>query len=345
MTEGRKADSFPPLPEEALAHFRDSSDILLLTHHNPDGDAIGSSMGLALTLLERGKKVDLFLAGTWSDHLAYLLGTWPVKRGLDQLRPLADYDLVVLLDCHSFARLGPDGEILERKLAGLSSPAPQLVIDHHLLAEDEIKKGNWILQSTASSTGELVWKLIQALDWTPPQAALQALLLAIASDTGFFSQSNTSAGALAAASDLVALGGDLEDVNRRIKKDLPLRRLKLMGLVLDSLELHFDGRLATMLVTPGMLEKSGALLSDTEDFVEMGRSLAGVSLSALFKDSGSGPGGVRVSLRSRPEVDAAYLASLMGGGGHRQAAAYNDPEAGDAPAALANFLAGVERFL
>ncbi len=332
------------VPERAITLVREAEEVLILTHHNPDGDAIGSSVGLALALMGEGKKADIFLAGTWSDHLAFLLSGLSVKRSFAQLAAPGAYDLVALLDCHSFSRVGDEGEALERRLAAGPSAPAQLVIDHHLLVEGETKGDSWVHQASASSTGELVWELLKTLGWTPPQAALQALLLAIASDTGFFSQSNTSSGALAAASDLVALGGDLEEVNRKVKKDLPLRRLKLMGLVLDSLKLHFGGRLATMMVTPAMLDESGALLSDTEDFVELGRSLAGVSLSVLAKDSGEGPGGVRVSLRSRSEVDAASLAQLMGGGGHRQAAAYNDPTASTAAEALENLLRRVRRF-
>jgi phosphoesterase RecJ-like protein len=116
-----------------------------------------------------------------------------------------------------------------------------------------------------------------------------------------------------------------------------------MGLALDSLRLYFDGRLAVMTVTPAALRTAGAVMADSEDLVDLGRSLVGVILSALVKDEGLGP--PRVSLRSREPVNASALAGLFGGGGHRLAAAYNDPQAATAEEAVANLLARAESFL
>jgi phosphoesterase RecJ-like protein len=138
-------------------------------------------------------------------------------------------------------------------------------------------------------------------------------------------------------------GGLLETVHRRLREELPLQRLKLKGLALDSLRLHCDGRLALMAVTPATLKAAGAVMADTEDLVELGRSLAGVTLSALIKDHGAGR--LRVSLRSREPVNASALASLFGGGGHRLAAAYNDDLAATAEEAAANLLARAGNFL
>lgn len=335
-------DTWSLVTPETLELFRRAGRVLILTHHNPDGDALGSSSGLARTLIHQGRRAELFLAGVWSDHLNFLLEGLTVRESLG---PMDDYDLVVLLDCHGFDRLGPAAPEVESRMAQAREYVPLVVIDHHLLSEDETATPTWLHDETASSTGELVWNLLWALDWIPTPPAIQALLLAICTDTGFFSQTNTTPGALRASADLVELGGDLEDVNRRVKRDLPLRRLKLMGRVLDEMKLHFDGRLAESRITPVMLAESGATMSDSEDFVEMGRGLAGVSLSALIKDSGGGPGTVRVSLRSRDEVDAQALAKTFGGGGHRQASAYNDSEAANADEALKNLLTRAEKFL
>ncbi len=331
-----------PVSHLVLNCFRRAEQVLVLTHHNPDGDALGSAAGLAQTLARQGRKVDLHLAGTWPVHLDFLLEGLSVD---EKLVDTSGYDLVVLLDCHSFDRLGPGGRTLAARLARAPLPAPVVVVDHHLLGEDESVGSTWVHHAGASSTGELVWGIVRALNWVAPIPALQAFLVALVSDTGFFSQSNTTAAALRAAADMVEMGGDLEAIDRRIRKNMPLRRLKLMGLTLNSLELHFQGRLATMAVTPALLREAGAVMADTEDFVELGRGLADVSLSALIKDSGQGPGSIRVGLRSRQGVDAQALAKLFGGGGHRQAAAYNDPEAADAGEALTNLLARAEAFL
>ncbi len=330
------------VPSTILDLFRRAERVLVFPHHNPDGDALGSAAGLVHALTAQGRTVGLHLRGSWADHLGFLLKGLPL---IDAGAEFPDADLLVLLDCHSFDRLGPGGRAAAAHLAKLPSRPPLVVIDHHLLTEEEAPGEHWLMDSRASSTGELVWSFLRELGWTPPTEGLTALLMAMASDTGFFSQTNTTPEALRAAADLVAAGGSLEEVNRRLRQGQPFRRLKLMGLALDSLELHFGGALATMLITPDMLKRTGAVMADTEDFVELGRSLAGVRLAVLIKDAGQGPNTIRVSLRGVGRVDAQGLARLFGGGGHRQASAYNDPAAGNAAEALANLLARAEKFV
>ena len=330
------------MTEEILEMFRRSKRAVIFSHHNPDGDALGSSAGLALTLNQYGVRAAVHLAGSWSEHLGFLLDGLEVDEKLDEP---GRYDLAVLLDCHSFDRLGPGGRAVAAKIRRVSPAIPLVVVDHHLLTEGEKVENTWVVRPEASSTGELVWELLKGLGWTPPTAAVQALLVALATDTGFFSQTNTTADSLRAAADLVALGGDMEEISRRVKETRPLRALKLKGAVLESLQVRSDGKLALMMVTPEMLAQTGALMADTENFVEMGRDLTGVTLSVLVKDSGGGPGSVRVSLRSRNGVDAQGLAKLFGGGGHRQASAYNDPQAADAAEAVSNLLAKADAFL
>ncbi|MDR2935594.1 MAG: bifunctional oligoribonuclease/PAP phosphatase NrnA [Candidatus Adiutrix sp.] len=325
----------PPLILELVGRAR---HILILTHHNPDGDALGSARALALTLEAAGRSAVLALTGTLDQHLSFLLEGLSI---VDFPNDFSAYDLVVLLDCHCLTRL-------ERKELAVSLPdgsPPLVVIDHHPPGDRGKAEAGFYIKPAASSTGELVWHLLSALNLSPPPEAREALLTAMASDTGFFSQSNTTAAALRAVADFVEMSGGhlVETVHRRLREDVPLKRLKLMGLALDSLRLHFDGRLALMAVTPDTLKAAGAVMADTEDFVELGRSLAGVTLSALIKDNGSGR--LRVSLRSREPVSASALASLFGGGGHRLAAAYDDRLAATAEEAAANLLARAENFL
>ncbi|MDL2259642.1 DHH family phosphoesterase [Deltaproteobacteria bacterium OttesenSCG-928-K17] len=325
---------------EILALFQKATRPLILCHHNPDGDALGSAAGIAGAFAAQGARPDVFLLGTWSEHLGFLLeGLAPVQDVAD----ISAYDLTVLLDCHGFDRLGPEGSALAAKISEARTPV--VIIDHHLLGENETAGPLWIHDAAASSTGELVWLLIKALGWKVTAASARGLLMALVSDTGFFSQSNATAGAFRAAADLVEAGGDIEDIKRRLHMEQPLRRLKLMGLALGTLSTHFDGRLGVMTVTPDMLAEAGAQMSDTEEFVEIARSLSGVALAAFIKDAGKGPGSIRVSLRSRPEINARGLAVFFGGGGHKQASAYNDPRAADSREALANLLAEAGRFL
>ncbi len=342
MKPEARSQSIVPISAELLRLLRGSRHILILSHHNPDGDAIGSSVALASALSAQGRRADLFLAGSWAHSLEPFLEGVSLNQNLDRFQ---DYDLILLLDCHCLSRLGPAEALIRERLAALSSPPPIAVVDHHPSDGAEKLEAVGLHQPGASSTGELIWRLLKSLDWLPQPAGRQALLLALASDTGFFAQANTTAESLAAAADLLRLGGSLADIHRRIRQGLPLRRLKLMGLALNDLSLHFGGRLAVISVTEAMLRQAEAQMSDTEDFVELGRSLAGVSLSALIKDPGLGVGQVRVSLRSQDSVDASALAAFFGGGGHRQAAAYTDAEAAGAAEAKARLLAEAERFL
>ncbi|MDR1920150.1 MAG: bifunctional oligoribonuclease/PAP phosphatase NrnA [Candidatus Adiutrix sp.] len=330
----------PIIPLPVLDCFRQAEKVLLLCHYNPDGDAIGASVGLAAAIRARGRKADLHLVGAYSDNLAYLLAG---MKATDGLADPGSYDLLVLLDCHSFDRLGDDGPRLAAFLETYGPNPPLAVIDHHLTAAGETAGPTWLLDETASSTGELVFYLLKALGWTLPPQSVEALLAAIASDTGFFSQTNATAGALAAAAELTAAGGRLEAIKQRLKMSRPPRCLRLLGRVLNSLSLHYGNRLAVMEVTGDMLALTGAAMVDTEDFVELGRTIDGVVMSALIKDQG--PGAIKISLRSREPADVAALAALFGGGGHRQAAAYTDLEAVNAAGAKARLLSAAERFL
>jgi len=308
--------------------------ILILTHNNPDGDALGSARALALTLAASGRRADLALTGTWTQALSFLLADLSV---IDFPDDFSAYDLVTLLDCHSLGRLEKIG------LQTFSADSSLVVIDHHPLKEAEKTGAAWFLDPTASSTGEMVWRLLSAMNLNRPLAAEEALLLAMASDTGFFSQNNTTTTTFKAAADLVERGVSLEAVHRHLRGNWPLKYFKLMGRTLDSLKLYCGNRLAVMTVTPDDLRAVGAVMADTENLVEIGRGLAGVTLSVLVKDNGLG--GIRVSLRSREPVNAANLAALFGGGGHRQASAYNDSQAATVEEAVDNLLARVDNFL
>ncbi len=319
-----------------------ATQVLILTHHNPDGDALGSAVALALTMEQRGKKIALHLAGSWPENLDFLL---PGFTQNNDFANLESYDLILFLDCHSSSRLGEkSAEALENALASMANPPTIAVIDHHPLEDGEDLKDTWFLVPETSSTGELAWGAVKALNWQAPSEALDAFLLAMSTDTNFFTQTNTSGETLRVASDLVDRGASLSRVNRRLRLNQPFRRLKLMGLALGSLELHFEGLLATMLVTPEFLAQAGATMSDTEDFVDMARSLAGVQIAALIKDSGEGPGYIRVSLRGN-ELDVRPLAQHFGGGGHPKAAAYQDSNSTTCLEARARLLAHAESYL
>jgi phosphoesterase RecJ-like protein len=312
-------DGGPVQPEpEFLERLVSARRLIILGHHNPDGDALGASLALALALGEMGREVQVGTSGKIAPNIMFLLegvpGLCREFRVPRDLRP-EDWDLAVFMDCHGPERVWPDhaGE-------GFGFLPPYLVIDHHVHTEPLSGCEGLFHDPEASSTGEMVARILKALRAPFPPQVLEAILAAIASDTGFFTQANTTASALRETADLVGLGGDLEGVNNKLNQSFSLARMRLLHLSLGSIELFRGGQVAAMFITSDMLERSGAALEDSEGFVDFPRAVKGVALAALFKEDGRGR--VKVSLRSRYPVSARAVAASNGGGGHVLAAAY-----------------------
>jgi phosphoesterase RecJ-like protein len=312
----------PVLPDpEFLALLSSAARVLVIGHFNPDGDALGASAALGEALRDMGRAVTVGVSGIVAPNLEFLLQACPCLRR-EFRRPSeargTDWDLAVIVDCHGPDRVWPDHG--REDFAGLP---PYLVIDHHMHSDDV--RGHLAIfhDPEASSTGEMVARVLKGLNsaFTPP--VLEALLAAIASDTGFFTQANTSACSLREAADLVSRGGDLEGVNLKLNQSFSPARMRLLHLSLGTMEFFRGGKVAAMHLTGEMLELSGASREDSDGFVDFPRSVKGVELAVFFKEDGRGR--VKVSLRSRYPVSARAIAVGCGGGGHELAAAYTDP--------------------
>jgi phosphoesterase RecJ-like protein len=305
-------------------------------HSNPDGDSLGSAVALTLALRSLNVAVFLGYNGRLYQHLTFLLegltDYGPIKPEPSEFRP---FDLFVLVDCLHPNRIW-DG------FNNLSALPPRLVIDHH--PGDPLKCGakGVFHDASVSSTGELAFKVIEALNAPLTRTIAEALLAAIMSDTGFFSQNNATPECFRQASVLVAAGARSDYVVGRLKRNWTQSRVRLLRAALGTLEIAPSCHLASMIVTEAMLSETEATLDDMEGFVEYPRSMAGVEVAALFRVDGHGR--TRVSLRSGLNYNVRELAEALGGGGHSQAAAYTDPS-GDPVEARARFLAVAPRFL
>ncbi len=288
--------------------FSQSRRILLMTHINPDGDALGSLLGCGLALEAQGKAVTMHCQGGGNPIYSFLPGVERVSA--DPGRP-EDYDLAVLLDCHSLKRAGE----LALPMAAVTTLA---VIDHHVV-ETELPV-HALVDEGASAAAELVFYVLNEMgaDITPEIAA--NLFVAISTDTGSFSYENTSPGALSVASELVRAGAAPWDAFQKLYMKKPLGRLQLLGLALKDMELHYGGKVGALSVTTDMMTVTGTTSADTDGFVEYPRSVEGVELAVFFREREKG--GCKVSLRSRGRVNTAALASEFGGGGHRNAAGF-----------------------
>lgn len=279
---------------------------LVVSHQNPDGDAIGSSLALAASLESVGKTCEIVNI----DGVPATL-TWLPLAERVRLQPEAKggYDAVVLLDCGSPLRTGFGEELLRAGKVSIN-------IDHH--------PGNSgfgtvnLVDPDACATAELVYDALQALPVAIRYSAATAIYTAILTDTGSFRFSNANARAFEIAAKMVARGVNPSEVSALVYDQQPIGRLRLLSLVLDTLELSPRDKAASVVVTQSMLRQTHTTAEDAEGFVNYARSICGVEAGFLLREEA--PGRYRVALRSKGRVDVSRLAAEFSGGGHRNAA-------------------------
>ena len=302
-----------------LAALIDAHDrFLVTTHVRPDGDALGSEVGLAGLLEQRGKAVRVVNASPTPPRYHYLA---PRERFFERFADLPtasldDREALVILDLSSWSQLGDMAEFV-RDFKG-----PKLVIDHHVSQDD---LGATLLKDvTAEATGTLVLRAVRALGAAMTPSMASGLMTAIAMDTGWFRHSNVRPGTFRDAADLAEAGAPINTIYRTLFEQNSAGRLRLVGRALSGLMLTHGGRIAYADVTRDDLSKTGAIPSDTEDLIDQLAGISGVQVAMLLIEQPKG--GVKVSLRSRSHVDVAEVAGQFGGGGHRAAAGVAMPE-------------------
>ncbi len=281
---------------------------LLASHENPDGDAIGSLLGLGHLLRGAGRRALCVNVSGVPENYAFLPGAEEVLAAPPEGTRPADFDGLVILDSGDAERVGPLGERLQEFACVIN-------IDHHLVGR-VWGSPRWVDPGYAA-VGEMVYELAGEMGAAITPEAAQCLYAALLTDTGSFRYSNTTSRALAAASVLVARGADPTTCARQIYLTHSLNRLGLLKRLLDSLELHLEGRVAVMHVREEDFQATGASKSDLEGFVDFARGVKGVELAALVRQEKDGH---KFSIRSNGRVDSARLAAAHGGGGHRPAA-------------------------
>lgn len=298
-----------PLADLIETHDR----FLVTTHVRPDGDALGSEVGMAGLLRQKGKDVRVVNASPTPPRYDFLDPDGSLFEHFGAtVRPadLADREVAVILDLSAWNQLGGMAGFI-RDFAG-----PRVVIDHHV-SEDDM--GAVFLKDTsAEATGTLVMRAVAALGGTLTREVATGLLTAIAMDTGWFRHTNTRPGTLRDAAGLIDSGADIAAVYRDLFERNTLGRLKLMGSTLSGLQTEREGKVAYATISLEDMKRTGSIPPDSEDLVDFTVSLRGVDVGMLFIEQAGG--GVKVSFRSRNGLDCARLAATLGGGGHRAAA-------------------------
>ena len=317
MKSPLKGTGMKTIPEPILELVGNASHVVLATHVHPDGDALGSLFALADILEGMGKKVFQYLEEPVSHLYEFLpchglISTDP-NAALNFIEEAgADNPIVAIaLDCGDGNRLGPAKD-------QLLSISPFIVIDHHR-GHTAFGDHLW-LESTSSSTGEMVYELALAIGAKVSLDAAFCLYVAIVTDTGSFRYESTSPRTLRIAADLVEKGVKPDEVAERVYDNYSLPRLRLMEMVLATLEVHAEGQIALIRVDNDMFERSGATSDDIDGFINYPRSLSSVQVAAFFKETENG--GVSVSLRAKGNIDVAMIAAGFGGGGHKNAAGF-----------------------
>ena len=304
------------IPEIFPQTITGASHVVLSTHVNPDGDALGSLLGFAGILQGMGKEVFAYLEEPVSSMYDFLPNCSTAKHDIDALQDFVreagpENVVSIALDSGDAERLGKAKEIL-------LSHSPFLVIDHHRGHRpfgDEL----W-LDDKCSSTGEMVYELALHMGVDVSLTTAFCLYVAIVTDTGSFRYDCTSSRTLRIAADLLDKGVNPAEVAENVYDNYTLARLRLMELVLSTLTVHASGRIGIISVSAAMLEESGAAPQDVEGFVNYPRSLRSVEVAAFIKETKDGT--VSVSLRAKGKVDVAVIAAAFNGGGHKNAAGF-----------------------
>lgn len=299
-----------PAPEELLRRLRQGNHFLLVSHANPDGDAIGSCLGLARVLRALGKGVVVWNRDPLPNLYAPLPGAERIHTGeVPPARFPESIDAVVALECPTLDRTG-----LEAQLAGSTI----YNVDHHL-GNQLYGAVNWV-EPSAPAAGEMVYRIARGLDVDLDSETATCLYLTLVTDTGGFRFANATPAAFEAAAALVREGARPEQVSAWLHERNPEAMMRLLGDMLCTLELHHAGRISSVVLTSEMFARSGASQGDTEGLIDYPRSIAGVEATALLREKA--PGRFKVSLRSRGDIDVEAVARSHGGGGHKNAAGF-----------------------
>jgi phosphoesterase RecJ-like protein len=293
------------LTSQFLQEVQKAESILIGTHRNPDGDAVGCVLALSQYLTSRNKKHEIVCHNPPAYNLEFLPGIDTIKHQPD----LPSHDLGIIVDLDSLDRLGD----LEPHFSACKR---LIVMDHHVPHEapGDIR----IVDTLAPATAIILSRLIIDLkaEITPDMAT--CLLTGIITDTGCFRFRNTTPEALHLGARLLENGGRIEQINEEVFSRKPVSSVRLLGIMLAKMQLASDDRLAWSILDSKDFEMTGSSDEDTEGFVNELLAIRTVLISTLFREHR--PGRIRVSIRSRGSFDVAAIAREFGGGGHRNAA-------------------------
>jgi len=303
--------------QKAVDLINKSNNCLLTTHTKPDGDACGCIVAMSDTLAALGKKVKALMLSPMPEWYDFLFAEKVPVLGedvdLDQLTEgrFGEFDLIIIVDTNSFSQLPKFDQYLKQ------ADKPVLIIDHHVTADGlgDVE----LVDSDAAATALIVYDLLKYAKWSVTEKIAEALFVAIATDTGWFQFRNTDSRVYRACAELIDAGAKPIEIHESLYQNFSHQRFKLMVAMLNTLELHLDGRYATQYLLQRDFEQTGATHKDTENLINECQRISTIEAVALFVELKDGR--FRCSLRSTGGVDVSTIAARFGGGGHKMAAA------------------------
>lgn len=293
-------------PAEIIEALRSARSIFITTHVVPDGDAIGSLLGIKLALERLGKPCEAGLSDPVPPSLRFLPGSDGIRLG--ECGATVRHDVALVLDCGALDRVGQCLDVVEACPVSVN-------IDHHA-TNTQFATFNWV-DAEAAATCQLVAELISAMGVAYDSDIATCLFTGLSTDTGSFRYSNTRAATFRTAAELADAGARPWEIAQNVYDSRPFSSLAALAEAILGIRFSCDRLIASMAVTAADMAKHGISEGDTEGFIGYARSIEGVEIAVAFREVGQET--IRVGLRSKERVDVARVASEFGGGGHVRA--------------------------
>ena len=290
--------------DNILEEIKKANKIVVVTHETPDGDAIGSSLGMSLALKQMGKAVDVIIPD-YSRIFAFLPGVENIKSESE----IKEYDLAISLDSSDEKRIAGSGYFENAKV--------KIVIDHH--AKNQMFGDYNFVNPSAPACAEIVAGLLDFLGIELSKEIGECLLAGIITDTGGFQYSGVTEETFELTADLLRKGVNVSELYRNVLKIKTKPSFKLMKLGISRMEMFEDEKVAFTYLNVKDEKEVNAQTGDHEGIVDIGRDIEGVQVSIFIRER-EDLNGYKVSLRSNGDINVADLCFLLGGGGHKNAA-------------------------
>lgn len=303
--------AYPKIVDRILEVIRQHQTFCIVGHMRPDGDCIGSQIGLALALKNEGKQVTVWNQDPIPQKYRFL----NASNLFEKPRHGENFDCVIATDCASFQRLGKTGDCIAERNVFIN-------IDHHE-SNTRYADINWVSPREAS-TGELVFKLLKAARWPITKPIADQLFTAVSTDTGSFQYPTTRPGTFHVGAELVTRGADLARICDEVYQSYPLSRARLLKHVYSKFRLTDGDRIAWFWLKKKDFARTGAESDDTEGLIDHIRAIEPVVVACVFEELE--PELTRISLRSKSaKVNVNEICQQFGGGGHPAAAGARIP--------------------